>query len=85
MRTAVVLSTIFLVTACGDVVNERTSTVTVRGATFPVVTQTINNGGRTYDVSRVSVNNTTRLCDLQLTGDCESAVRTELDNPGGPG
>lgn len=80
MKTTAPLFAIFLfsLSACGEVIAERQSTVEVNGFQFPVRTQTVRTGGRTYDVSRVRVNSVWRQCDISLRGDCEGVVTSEI-------
>lgn len=83
-KTYIFLTSCAFIAACAEVSNERTSSIVVDGETYTVVTDTVTEGNRTFDVSRVRVDNRELMCDLALSGDCESIVREELENPGGP-
>lgn len=78
MRPALLLLPMFLLTACAEVLAERTSTVEVRGKTYPVTTQTLQVGERVYDVSRVNVRGRTERCLIDSPGDCQAAALEAL-------
>lgn len=84
VRTYLILMSTALAAACAEVVDERQSTITVQGKSYPVITQTLRSGNRTYDVSRVRTGVLNRQCDINLTGDCEAAAREAL-NPANRG
>ncbi|MEM6888465.1 MAG: hypothetical protein AAF636_10045 [Pseudomonadota bacterium] len=63
-----------ILTACGEVIDTRTSTVTYQGRPYTVVTETIQTGSETYDVSRVQVRGGSRTCIVDSPGDCEAAI-----------
>ncbi|GFE51237.1 hypothetical protein So717_29900 [Roseobacter cerasinus] len=78
MKPALLILPMLMLTACAEVLSERTSTVEVRGKTYPVKTQTLKAGERVYDVSRVNVRGRTERCLIDSPGDCQAAALEAL-------
>jgi len=79
-RTSMALFSLSLLVACGEVIDERRSSVTVYGDSYTVVTQTIKTGSRSYEVSRVRVGSRTQQCLVNSPRSCEAAAK-DLLNP----
>ncbi len=61
--------------ACGEVVNETTSTLVVDGNAYELRTRTIQGQNGTFDQSSVKVQNRIYTCLPNSPGDCEATVR----------
>lgn len=74
---AFLISTAILLSACGSVTNETTSSIVVDRNTYELRTRTIQGPNGAYDTSSVRVNGTYRQCQPDSPGSCEAAVRND--------
>lgn len=69
-----------LLSACGSVVNESTSSINVDGRSYELRSRTIQGANGSYDTSSVRVNGVYYQCLPASPGSCEGAVREGLFN-----
>ncbi|WP_299968997.1 hypothetical protein [uncultured Roseobacter sp.] len=73
------LAAVLSLSACAEVISERTSTIQHERDTLTVRTQTLQVGERVYDVSRVEWRNRSQRCLVDSPGSCQAAA-SELKN-----
>lgn len=73
-RTFLIAAAILL-SACGSVTNETTSTINVDGRNYELRTRTIQGPNGTYDTSSVRVNGAYVQCIPSSPGSCRGAIQ----------
>lgn len=75
-----VTASMLVLSACGSLVSQSSSTIIVDGRSYELRTSVIDGPQGTYEQSRVVVKNQTYLCLPDSPGDCEAAVRQGLNH-----